>query len=68
MEESTNVHTAQDLLEFLQSIPEAHRQVLPLDFVDDKGENGYYIHTAEAFRFFTSEGNEERGFRLIGEE
>ena len=67
MEKSANIHTAQDLYEFLKTIPEGHRQVLPLDFIDGEGQEGYYIKQAEAFRYFDSEGNEERGFRLSGD-
>jgi len=67
MEESANIHTAQDLYEFLKTIPEGHRKVLPLDFIDGEGCNGYYIHSVDAYRTFDGEGNEERGFRLIGD-
>jgi len=66
MEEYTDVHTAQDLLEFLQSIPRGHREVLPLEFIDGDGEVGFHINHVEAFRTFDGEGNEERGFRLSG--
>lgn len=67
LEETKEIHTAQDLFEFLLDIPKAHRDVLPIDCIDSQGCEGYNITIVEAFRYFTTEGNEERGLRFIGD-
>ena len=68
MEESTNIDTAQDLFEFLKDIPEGHRKVLPVTFMEGYSCRGFSISYVEAYRTFDDEGNEKRSFMFVGDE
>lgn len=63
-EEWTTVHTAQELFEFLNSIPEPIRQVLPVE-VTEEVHNGPSRIDVEAYEVRETEGCLERGFRLV---
>ena len=66
MEKFITIHTAQELFEFLQSIPEPIRQELPVEVFDelepDEVRSGQV--NVEAYEVRETEGCMERGFRL----
>ena len=59
-----NIHTAQDLFEALNSIPEPLRKVLPLQIDPDSNYDNAFEFCVDAYEVRETEGCMERGFRI----
>jgi hypothetical protein len=66
MEKFADCHTAQELYEFLKSIPQPLREVLPLAILDElePDETPSAVLAVEAYEVRETEGCLERGFRI----
>jgi hypothetical protein len=66
MEKHDRIYTAEDLLQFLLTIPVGIRERLLISMVDEEGMESFSITNVEAFLVQNTEGVDETGLRFIG--